>query len=181
MFNSAWLDLPGSFLLRTVGTEALNRLGQRRPFAVVPRTVSGVYGETLHTDFRGEWAYDWEWKPRESFPVRAGWLRAVRIGHRAVHRGIDVGAPVLSLCSSASMSAPQWCEEAAAADTVLDVKQIARWSHQLGPDVTIVRVEGAIHDVLCSRKDVRDYAFAVIDRWLCYALPSSPPGGGAVV
>jgi alpha-beta hydrolase superfamily lysophospholipase len=169
VLNSAWLDLHGSFLLRTVGTEALHRLGQRRPYAVIPRTVSGVYGETLHSDHHGEWNFEWAWKPLESFPVRAGWLRAVRMGHRAVHRGIDVGAPVLSLCSTASLSAPEWSEEAAAADTVLDVKQVAKWSHQLGPDVTIIRVEGAIHDVLCSRKDVRDYAFGAIAKWLRYA------------
>jgi alpha-beta hydrolase superfamily lysophospholipase len=172
VLNSAWLDLHGSFLLRTVGTEALNRLGQRRPYAVIPRTVSGVYGETLHADHRGEWTFDWAWKPRESFPIRAGWLRAVRIGHRTVHRGIDVGAPVLSLCSTTSVTFPEWNDEAASADTVLDVKQIAKWSHQLGPDVTIVRVEGAIHDVLCSREEVRESAFATIERWLRYALPS---------
>ncbi len=173
VFNSAWLDLHGSFLRRTVGTEALNRLGQRRPYAVIPRTVSGVYGEALHADHHGEWEFDWAWKPRESFPIRAGWLRAVRMGHKAVHRGIDVGAPVLSLCSTASLSAPEWTAEAAAADTVLDVKQIARWSHQLGSDVSIVRIQGALHDVLSSRLEVRTSAFAVIERWLAYALPAS--------
>jgi alpha-beta hydrolase superfamily lysophospholipase len=173
VLNSAWLDLHGSFLLRTLGTEALNQLGQRRPYAVIPRAISGVYGETLHADHHGEWEFDWAWKPLESFPIRAGWLRAVRRGHRTVHRGIDVGAPVLSLCSTASLSAPEWSEEAAAADTVLDVRQIAKWSHQLGPDVTIVRVQGAIHDVLSSRKDVRANAYAAIARWLPYAaLPA---------
>lgn len=173
VFNSAWLDLPGSFLRRTVGTEALNRLGQRRPYAVIPRTVSGVYGEALHVDHHGEWEFNWAWKPRESFPIRAGWLRAVRMGHKAVHRGVDVGAPVLSLCSTASLSAPEWTDEAAAADTVLDVKQIAKWSHQLGRDVSMVRIQGALHDVLSSRLEVRSYAFAAIERWLPYALPAA--------
>ena len=53
---------------------------------------------------------------------------------------------------------------------MLDVKQIAKWSHQLGPDVTVVRIEHAMHDVFCSRKDVRDEAFAQTQRWLKYAL-----------
>ena len=172
VLNSPWLDLQGSFLLRTAGTEALNQLGQRRPWAIVPRTVNGVYGETLHRDFNGEWTFDWAWKPRESFPVRAGWLRAIRKGHRAVHRGIDVGGPVLSLCSTASLSVPQWSEAAACADTVLDVSQIAKWSHQLGPEVTIVRVSGAIHDVLCSREQVRTTAFGHVERWLDYTMPN---------
>lgn len=179
VLNSPWLDLQGSFLARTAGTEAINQLGQRRPYAVVPRTVSGVYGETLHSDHHGEWSFDWSWKPRESFPIRAGWLRAIRRGHRAVHRGIDVGVPVLSLCSTTSLSAPEWSDDAASMDTVLDVKQIAKWSHQLSRHVTIVRVEGAIHDVLCSRREVRDFAFGSIRHWLDYTLPAlvdSPAG-----
>jgi alpha-beta hydrolase superfamily lysophospholipase len=174
VLNSPWLDLQGPFYVRTAGTEAINRLGQRRPYAVVPRNVTGVYAESLHADLHGEWDYDLQWKPRESFPVRAGWLRAMRMGHRAVHRGIDVGAPVVSLCSTRSLTAQTWSEEAASSDTVLDVRQIAKWSHQLGPDVTVVRVEGAIHDVFSSRKDVRDVAFGHVERWLGYALGHRP-------
>lgn len=170
VLNSPWLDLAGRFYLRTAGTEAINRLGQRRPYAVVPRSVNGVYAETLHTDYRGEWTYDFAWKPRESFAVRAGWLRAVRLGHRTVHRGIDVGAPVLTLCSTTSSLGETWSPEATRTDTVLDVKQIAKWSHQLGRDVTVVRVEDAIHDVFCSRLEVRQEAFTQIERWLPYAL-----------
>ena len=64
-----------------------------------------MYAETLHADLRGEWDYDLSWKPQESFPVRAGWLRAVRAGHRAVHRGIDVGAPVLTLVLDSELAA----------------------------------------------------------------------------
>jgi alpha-beta hydrolase superfamily lysophospholipase len=173
VLNSPWLDLQGSLFIRTAGTEAINRLGQRRPYAVVPRNVSEVYGETLHKSLRGEWDYDLAWKPQESFPVRAGWLRAVRLGHRRVHRGIDVGAPVLTLCSATSMVPQAWTEDCGTCDTVLDVKQIAKWSHQLGPNVTVLRVQDALHDVLCSRKDVRDAAFDEIARWLRYVFPDA--------
>jgi alpha-beta hydrolase superfamily lysophospholipase len=170
VLNSPWLDLQGSFFIRTAGTEAINRLGQRRPYAVVPRNVSGVYAETLHADLRGEWDYDLTLKPQESFPVRAGWLRAVRAGHRTVHRGIDVGAPVLTLCSHASSLPQAYSDEACRTDIVLDVKQIAKWSHQLGPSVTVVRIQDAMHDVYCSRKDVRDEAFNRTKKWLDYVL-----------
>jgi len=170
VLNSPWLDLQGSFFARTAGTEAINRLGLRRPYAVVPRTVSGVYAESLHRDHHGEWDFDLAWKPRDSFPARAGWLRAVRAGHRLVHRGIDVGVPVLSLCSGKSTVLQAWSPEAASTDTVLDVKQIAKWSHQLGPHVTVVRVDGAVHDVFSSRKAVRERAFGEVERWLSYAV-----------
>jgi alpha-beta hydrolase superfamily lysophospholipase len=173
VFNSPWLDLQGSLFVRTAGTEAISRLGQRRPYATVPRNITGVYAESLHKSLRGEWDYDLDWKPAASFPVRAGWLRAIRLGHRLVHRGIEVGAPVLTLCSARSLVTPTWTDEAHHADTVLDVRQIARWSHRLGSHVTLVRIEGALHDVFCSRKEVREHAFEEVERWLAYALP--PP------
>jgi alpha-beta hydrolase superfamily lysophospholipase len=170
VLNSPWLDLQGSFFLRTAGTEAINRLGQRRPYATVPRTISGVYGESLHHDHHGDWDYELAWKPLESFPVKAGWLRAIRAGHRAVHRGISVPAPILVVCSQRSAVPQAYTEEAQSVDTVLDVNQIAKWAHRLGDDVTTVRIAGALHDVYLSRKDVREEAFAATQRWLTYAL-----------
>ena len=50
----------------------------------------------------GEWDFDLAWKPLQSWPVYAGWLRAVRRGHARAHRGLDVAAPVLVLTSGAS-------------------------------------------------------------------------------
>ncbi|MGH3356110.1 MAG: alpha/beta hydrolase, partial [Nocardioidaceae bacterium] len=166
VLNSPWLDLQGSLLLRTAGTQAIDRIGLRRPYQIVPRNVSALYCESLHRDFRGEWDFDLAWKPRTSFPVRAGWLRAVRRGHRQVHRGIDVGAPVLVLCSRRSTTPQEWCDDVTCTDVVLDVRQIARWSHNLGTHVTISRVDGAVHDVLASPPRVRKTAYGEISRWL---------------
>ena len=171
VLNSPWLDLHGSRLLRTAGTQAIDRIGQRRPYQVVPRNASTLYGDNLHSDFRGEISYNLEWKPRESFPVRAGWLRAVRRGHRRVHRGIDVGAPVLVLCSTRSTTPQEWCDDVTCSDIVLDVRQIAKWSHALGPHVTIARVDRAIHDVLASPAAVRKEAYDEVTRWVGAYLP----------
>lgn len=171
VLNSPWLDLQGSMLMRTAGTQAIDQIGLRRPYAVVPRTVSGLYAEALHKDYRGEWEFDLAWKPRDSFPVRAGWLRAVRRGHRRVHRGIDVDAPVLVLCSSRSSTPQHWNDDITSTDVVLDVRQIARWSHRLARHVTIARIDGAMHDVFASTEPVRKLAYDEIRRWLDYRLP----------
>lgn len=173
VLNSPWLDLQGSFLLRTAGTEAINRLGTRRPYATVPRTVTGVYVDSLHRDHHGEWDFDLAWKPMLSFPVKAGWLRAIRAGHRLVHKGITLPAPVLVLCSQRSLVPQAYSEEAHSVDTVLDVNQIAKWSYRLGGDVTLFRVPGAMHDVFLSRKEVREEAFSHTAKWLDYALDMS--------
>ena len=49
---------------------------------------------------------------------------------------------------------------------MLDVEQIRKWAHKLADHVTLVRVEGAIHDVTMSREPVRERAFDEISRWL---------------
>ncbi len=170
VLNSPWLDLQGSFFVRTAGTEAINRLGQRRPYATVPRTVSPVYAESLHREHHGEWGFDLQWKPLDSLPVKAGWLRAIRAGHRSVHRGLSVTAPILVLCSQRSVVPQSYTDEVHDVDVVLDVRQIAKWSPQLGESVTLLRLPGAMHDVFLSRKEVREDAFARTQRWLDYAL-----------
>jgi alpha-beta hydrolase superfamily lysophospholipase len=166
VLNAPWLDLQASFLMRTAGTRAIDQLGARRPYLVVPRTVSGLYAQSLHRDHRGEWDFNLEWKPLDSWPVYAGWLRAVRRGHAAVHRGIEVGAPVLVLTSAASANPKTWDDTVTVHDIVLDVEQIRKWAHKLGDQVTLVKIPGALHDVTLSREDVRRRAFDRIDRWL---------------
>ncbi len=166
VLNSPWLDLQGSLLLRTAGTKAIDQIGARRPYLTIPRDVSGFYARSLHRDHDGEWDFDLAWKPLDSWPVYAGWLRAVRRGHARAHRGLDVPAPVLVLTSGASGRPKEYDETCATTDIVLDVQQIRKWAHKLADHVTLVRVEGAIHDVTMSREPVRTRAFEEITRWL---------------
>ena len=48
---------------------------------------------------------------------------------------------------------------------VLDVRLIRKWAHTLGGHVTLVPVEGALHDVTMSRAEVRKVVFDQIARW----------------
>jgi alpha-beta hydrolase superfamily lysophospholipase len=166
VMNSPWLDLAGSLAMRTVGTAAIKRLGRMQPYRTIPRTVTPLYVEGMHRDFRGEWEFDLAWKPASSFPVRAGWIAAVRRAHAALHAGIDVGAPVLVLRSARSSVPREWDDRIQTTDTVLDVRHMARWANCLGTHVTTCSIEGAMHDVTASREPARAEAFDQIDRWL---------------
>ena len=165
VLNSPWLDLHGSFLLRTAGTKAIDQIGARRPYLAIPRDVSGFYARSLHRDHDGEWEFDLAWKPLQSWPVYAGWLRAVRRGHARAHRGLELTAPVLVLTSGRSGRPKTYDDTCSSTDIVLDVEQIRKWAHRLSDHVTLVRVEGALHDVTMSREPVREAAFAQVDRW----------------
>ena len=114
-----------------------------------------------------EWEFDTDWKPKNGFPVRAGWLRAVRRQHARLHRGLDVRVPVLLLRSSHSLlKTKAWAPEAMRADTVLDVQQMLKWAPKIGQHVTVVSIEGGMHDLYLSPAAVRDRALKETVDWL---------------
>jgi alpha-beta hydrolase superfamily lysophospholipase len=166
VLNSPWFDLQGAAWLRSPVTGvALERLGRRWPLREITRDVSGVYGRSLHVSFGGEWDYDLTWKPVDSFPVRLGWLSAIRRGHAALHAGLSVLAPTLVLTSAATRHTVVLDDDAHSHDIVLDVPQIRRWATSVGPHVSYVAVDGARHDVVLSRPGPRAVVYDQLDRW----------------
>jgi alpha-beta hydrolase superfamily lysophospholipase len=166
VLNSPWFDLHGPSLKQAVGMRAYIRLGARQPRRVVPRTVTGFYTRSLHADHEGEWEFDPAWKPVMSFPVYAGWLRAIRLGHAELHAGLDVGCPALVLSSGGTAWPTEMGEDVHGHDIVLDVEQIRRWAPALGRHVTYVGIEGARHDVVLSRAEVRARVYDELERWV---------------
>lgn len=175
VLNSPWLDLQRSWIWRTAGTRALDVLGVRDPLRILRTGEDSGYGRALHVEHGGEWTYDLAWKPLGGFPVRAGWLRAVRRAHARLHRGLDVTAPVLVLRSGRSVLGLPPGPHSAGADTVLDTAQIARWAPSIGREVTVLRCDGAVHDVYLSAEPVRTAALQATTRWLAAHGPSSSP------
>jgi alpha-beta hydrolase superfamily lysophospholipase len=160
VLNSPWLDMQGDAITRNIAMPVIRQVGARRPQLAIPRKVSGIYGRSIHSKYEGEWDFDLAWKPLESWPVYAGWIRAIREGQIRVSRGIEVPAPVLVLSSSRSgrpnsISHP----DVHSTDIVLDVEQIRRRAPLLGRHVTLAQVEGAMHDVTLSRAPVRKVVF----------------------
>lgn len=164
--NSPWLDMQGGRLVQGLGTSVIKQVGARQPTRQIPRAVDGVYGRSLHVDHDGEWMFNTDWKPLDSFPVTFGWLRAIRLGHDELHRGLEVGCPALVLSSTGTRWPRAMAEDAHDFDIVLEVPQIRQWATALGSHVTYVAIEGARHDVVLSREGPRKKAYAELDRWL---------------
>jgi alpha-beta hydrolase superfamily lysophospholipase len=166
VLNSPWFDLQGSSLVRVVGTPVIKQLGARRPKLHIKRQVSGIYARSLHRDHDGEWDFELDLKPLTSFPVYAGWLKAIREAQARLHDGLNVSAPVLVLSSDRTHWTAHMTEAAHTADLVLDVDQIRHWATAVGTDVTYKAIAGARHDVILSLPTVRAEAYDTIQRWL---------------
>ena len=119
--------------------------------------MSTAYAESLLKQYHGEWTYRTDWKFIQSPPVTAGWVRAITRAQKALRNGkADIRIPVLLLYSSASVDG----------SGVLDVKDIKKYGMELGPDVTCAKVEGGMHDLVLSAKDVREPLYRYIFAWL---------------
>jgi len=165
VLNSPWLELQGSSVLRHLSGPAVAQLARFQPKVPLPNIDPGYYARTIGVDTGGEWAVDPRWRPTPSFPVRAGWLRAVMDGHARVARGLGLTQPILMLASARTLISPRWSEDMRAADIVLDVELVARRAVQLGSHVTVVRLAGGLHDLALSPQPVRDRFYAEIGRW----------------
>lgn len=177
--NSPFFDLNLPWLVRRPMVAALcglTRLGRRLPYRAIPVGLPDVYGRSLHADHQGEWSYDLGWKPVAGFPIRAGWLAAIRRAQRQLHAGLDIPVPILVSSSSRSFRGRRWHDSATAADAVLDVAQMARWAPKLGRHVTLIRFDGALHDLTLSGPAVRQQVFTELSRWVsAYVVSSDAP------
>ena len=167
VLNSPWLDLQGSAVVRSVAATVLRQFGSRTPTTALPLPDNGFYARTIDARLEGEWTFDPARKASAQFGVWAGWLRAVIEGHRRVAEGLAIETPVQVLVSARSDFRRTYDAPAlSSCDTVLDVKRLAAASPSLGRCVTLVRIEGGLHDLALSRPSVRAEYFAEIARWL---------------
>ena len=174
VLNSPWLDLQGPAILRTAGTAAaLGAVSRIRKRWSRPPTEGG-YGATLHRDYHGDFDYDLEVEADRRLPGDLGWLHAIRRGHTALHRGLDVGVPNLILRSDRSVREVKDPEAIQRGDAVLDVKQIARWAGCIGNRTTIVPIVDAKHDVFLSLAEPRQAAYRELTAGWIGTSPKTP-------
>jgi alpha-beta hydrolase superfamily lysophospholipase len=164
--NAPWIDMHGDRFTRLLAMPAIHRLGRLHPTREIPRNVSGVYARSLLRQHFGEWDFDLAWKPETSWPVYAGWIRAVRLGQARVARGLDLDGPVLMISSDRTGHPTSDDDpDLRSTDVVLDVERMRRRAANLSRHVTIVQVAGALHDVTLSPEPARTRVFEELDRW----------------
>ncbi len=169
MLNSPWFDLNAGWFQRVVSTRILD-VAPLDPRLVVADEPS-AYSWHLHVDHGGRWRYDLALKPPGGLP-RAGGVAPGRCGavRRAWPAGSEVAAPVL-VCAAGS-SGPNSLDNPLldAQDTVLDVDQIVERAPRVGPEVTVVRIPGGVHDLALSAPRPRAIYLQTVLAWLTAVL-----------
>ncbi|MCC3269191.1 alpha/beta hydrolase [Arthrobacter gengyunqii] len=165
ILNSPWLELRGSWIVRTATAGLLEPLARLRPKARLKVPELTNYWRSISRQGDGEWDLDPQLRPPSSWPIRAGWISAVLNGHAQVARGLDIRVPILLLASATSTVAVSWTETMKTSDSVLDVNLMVQRGLLLGPQVTVCRFDDALHDVLLSSLPVRRRVYGKLEQW----------------
>ncbi|WP_080128194.1 MULTISPECIES: alpha/beta hydrolase [unclassified Actinoplanes] len=163
--NSPFFEFNLPWVMRRPALSLVVAISGRTPYRILPTAGLGLYGQSIHQDHHGEWSYDLAWKPILGFPIRFGWLAAIRRGQRRLQAGLDIDVPVLVACSDRTYRGREWHDDVHVTDSVLDVDHIVRFAPGLGPRVTIAQFNGGKHDLTLSGKEVRAEVFTELARW----------------
>lgn len=174
--ESGWLDalhLNAPFLssgLNVLEREAtLAQLHGLPEDLIIKGSGSESFAWSLHRSFRrgGEWDYDLSWKVAGGVPLYAGNWRAVLGAQKDIDQGhVTVDVPTLVQISARSGADEPFGAQVFETDTALDVDAVMAVARTLGPKVVIQPIDGAMHDIMCSRRPVREAAYQGVSSWL---------------
>ncbi len=165
--NSPFYDFNISWILKKTILPLLALLGKLNPQISLPIGFSKLYGKSLHKDDFGEWDYNLKWKPHLAPSINAGWVNAIHQAHLKIARGVTINVPILILHSDKSVYPKVWNEEMFQGDAILNVTDIINKSKKIkAPQKDIITVENAMHDMVLSKKPVREKVFSIIFEWL---------------
>ncbi|WPP51368.1 alpha/beta hydrolase [Catalinimonas niigatensis] len=170
VLNSPFLALNKNALLRTFAAPLAKVASSLSPFSKLDGAISPVYGQSVHKNHHGEWDFNLDWKPIAGFPAYFAWTKAVLEAQLRLKTHSTIEVPVLVMHASRSFVPKEFTRETLTADTVLNVKDIARIGPKLGRQVTMLQIKDAMHDIFLSKKEVREYAFKEMFRWLDKAV-----------
>ena len=165
--NSPFFDMNLSRILKRLGVPVVSGLGRIRPNMEISAGISTMYGQSLHKNYKGEWDYNLEWKPLKAPTINAGWIRAIHRTQKRLQRGrFNILCPILVMHSDKSLYGNKWDEAFQNSDIVLNVDDINKYASKLGENVTIAIIKNGKHDLILSSKQVRDYVYEVLFRWI---------------
>jgi alpha-beta hydrolase superfamily lysophospholipase len=164
LLNSPFLEFNVGRCTR-LATLVVSAICKPLPYANICGVLSPLYAQSVHSSHKGEWDFNLAWKPIEGFPSYYRWILAIRNGHKAVKRGLNIKCPILLMHSARSFVPKTWSDDIQRADVVLNIEHMKRYGKRLGRNITFHEVPDGMHDLTLSRKDVREGVLDTMVAW----------------
>jgi alpha-beta hydrolase superfamily lysophospholipase len=156
ILNSPFFEFNVPAILKKTFLPLMVSLAGSFPGLPSPVGLDKGYGYSLHKSHHGEWNYDLKLKPDAGFKIHASWIKGISTAQKELQKGLDIRCPVLVMYSARSVKPGNYRPEMQDADAVLNVEDIERYSHVIGKNVERASFEGGVHDLLLSKKPVRE-------------------------
>lgn len=145
---------------------AISLLGRFSPFFSIQGGFTDEYGKSLHKDYYGEWDYNLKWKPNAAPAIYLGWIRAIHLAQKELRLPFYIRKPVLILHSDSSTRNTKDPQQMVSSDAILDVNHIDKVAHNIRGNIDIISIKGGLHDLILSRKPVREHVYSTILNWI---------------
>lgn len=172
MLNSPFLDWNMPTFMKKVIIPIASSFGRVFPNVKIHQEPDAGYANTLSAHHQGEWHYREDWKPDVLPDPDLGWIRAIYQGQKQLRRQ-SVKVPALLMHSSCSVKKGVSKKSYFHADAILDVETISYYGTRLGNDVTEVTFQDGLHDLVLSKKIIREQVYETMLSWLCHSMPKS--------
>jgi alpha-beta hydrolase superfamily lysophospholipase len=165
LLNSPFFDVSVKSVLKKTAMPYILKRAEKHPETTIDSGLNPLYGESLHVSAHGEWSYSLGFKPLIAPPVNFGWIKAVHDGQLKVSQGLQINKPVLVLHAARSIDEKKWSDLFFTGDAVLNVEEIAKQAQNIVGQYSIQAVQGGMHDLVLSRKPVREEVYSTIFNW----------------
>ncbi len=166
ILNSPFLDWNQSKFQEKFAIPLLDTFGGLLPNKRIPQDGSDLYARSLLRKYGGDWQYNTDWKLEVSPAVEVSWIKAIDEGQYILQNDSHINVPILLMHSDASYKKNSPADAYRYTDAVLDVDDISRYGRELGILITEITVKGGLHDLVLSRKEVKDALYDYMFGWL---------------
>ena len=164
--NSPFYNFNMPKLKRSLALPHLVKLGHYLPDLEFPSSLNRWYVTSLHHSLKGEWDFNLDWKKKTMPWVRLSFIRAIYLAQEPIYKGLSLPVPALIMHATRTTNPRRWGKDAQSSDIILDVKDIVKETQKMQGDIELYAVEDGLHDLVLSRKDVREQVYQKLFAWL---------------
>lgn len=133
----------------------------------IPQSRCDGYACSLLKEYEGEWTFNTDWKMLFSPPVTLSWVRSIQKGQKeVVSKASGLKIPLLVMHSSRGIKGCGWMPDFQTGDAVLDPAMLQRQGEKIRAKATapvqVCAIDSGLHDLILSRREVRDAAYDTI-------------------
>lgn len=166
ILNSPFFDMNKPAWFKKIIIPIIASIGKRYPGVPSPEGLKEGYAKSIHKEHKGDWDFSLDYKPILGFKINLGWIAAIHYAQKELQDGLDIACPVLVMYSSKSVTPGNYKESMLTADSVLDVADISEFADVLGKKVKKCEILDGLHDLVLSKKDVRENVFKEMTSFL---------------